>query len=301
MTTLLAAVDNSAASCPVISAATALARVLGATVEAVHVAEDGSSTARGAADALSVPFRSVRGEPLEQLLHLIAAREVVGAAIGVRGLPGSHRPMGHLAVELADRSEKPLLLVPPEAELRDELQRVLIAMEGTASRPRRLGARCSSSTPWVWRWSSSTSTMPLVCRASRTRCSTSPTPMPTRSSPGTRAVCNAPSSSSVSAIQPTRSSRPPRRAPSISSQWAGPTAAARAGRSWPGVSSSAAPDRCSWCPCNDRRRVVAVHDQSGNGGWRSDSRRRRAAPRDPGPTLGPHRALERRAGADRRC
>jgi nucleotide-binding universal stress UspA family protein len=138
MTKLLAAVDNSAACGPVISSARILAPVLGAEVEAVHVSEDDGNTARASADALGVPLRTVRGDPLEQLLALIARDDVVGAAIGVRGLPGGHRALGHLAVELADRSEKPSLVVPPETQPPEELRRVLIAMEGTASRPRRL-------------------------------------------------------------------------------------------------------------------------------------------------------------------
>ena len=115
-----------------------LAPVLGATMECVHVAEDGGNTAQAAADALDLPLHVVRGEPLEELLTLLGYADVVGAVVGVRGLPGSHRPPGHLAIELADRSEKPLLVVPPETCPPDELHRVLIAMEGTPSRPRRL-------------------------------------------------------------------------------------------------------------------------------------------------------------------
>ena len=138
MTTVLAAVDNSAASRPVISMARVLAPVLGATVEAVHVSEDDGDTARASAAALSVPFRTVPGDPLERLLSLIANDDVVAGAIGVRGLPGGHRPPGHLALAIAERSEKPLLVVPPETRAPEALHRVLIAMEGTPSRPRRL-------------------------------------------------------------------------------------------------------------------------------------------------------------------
>jgi nucleotide-binding universal stress UspA family protein len=138
MPTLLAAVDNSAACAPVIHMAKVFAPILGAAVEAVHVAENGSDTAEASARSLDVSFRAVRGDPLAQLLGILADPDVVGAAIGVRGLPGSHRAPGHLALELADRSEKPLLAVPPETQAPEELRRVLIAMEGTPSRPRRL-------------------------------------------------------------------------------------------------------------------------------------------------------------------
>jgi hypothetical protein len=138
MATLLAAVDNSAACSPVIRMAKVLAPILGADVEAVHVAENGFDTAEASARSIDVPFRAVHGNPLGQLLGLLGDRDVVGAAIGVRGLPGSHRAPGHLMVELADQSEKPLLAVSPESHIPDELSRVLIAMEGTPSRPRRL-------------------------------------------------------------------------------------------------------------------------------------------------------------------
>jgi nucleotide-binding universal stress UspA family protein len=138
MSTVLAAVDNSAASRPVICMAKVLAPILGATVEAAYVSEDDGDTARGCAEALSVPFRAVQGDPLEQLLALISRDEVVAAAIGVRGLPGGQRPPGHLALAVADRSEKPLLVVPPETRAPEALHRVLVAMEGTPSRPRQL-------------------------------------------------------------------------------------------------------------------------------------------------------------------
>jgi nucleotide-binding universal stress UspA family protein len=138
MSTVLAAVDNSAASRPVIGMATVLAPVLGSTVEAVQVTEDDGDTARACAEGVDVPFRTVRGDPLEQLLSLISSDDVVAAVIGARGLPGGRRPPGHLALAVADGTDKPLLLVPPEARAPERLRRVLVAMEGTASRPRRL-------------------------------------------------------------------------------------------------------------------------------------------------------------------
>jgi nucleotide-binding universal stress UspA family protein len=138
MPTLLAAIDNSAACTPVIRTAKVLAPMLGAAVEAVHVAENGFGTAEASAQALDVPFRALRGDPLAQLLEVLADRDVVGTAIGVRGIPGTYRGPGHLAVELADQSDKPLLAVPPETPVPHALRRVLTALEGTSSRPRRL-------------------------------------------------------------------------------------------------------------------------------------------------------------------
>ena len=61
MKRVLAAVDNSLAVKPVIATACALAELLGAQVEAVHVKTDGRRTAQSAADAAGVPLRAVSG------------------------------------------------------------------------------------------------------------------------------------------------------------------------------------------------------------------------------------------------
>lgn len=135
---VIAAIDNSAASRPVLAMALALAPVLGATVEAVHVREDGGSTARATADGLGVAFSAVDGDPLERIASLAAADDVAAVVVGARGHPGGRRPAGHLALALADHLDKPLLVVPPDADPPERVRRVLVAMEGTRAKTRTL-------------------------------------------------------------------------------------------------------------------------------------------------------------------
>jgi nucleotide-binding universal stress UspA family protein len=138
MSRVLACIDNSAAARPVLAVARVLAPVLNATVQAVHVREDGDRTARAAATSLGLPLRVLDGDPLEQLARLAAEDDVVGVVVGARGRPAGRRPAGHLALGIANRVATPVILVPPDAELPSELHRVLVALEGTPRNARRL-------------------------------------------------------------------------------------------------------------------------------------------------------------------
>jgi len=137
MTKVIAAIDNSLAAHPVVMMASVLAEVLGATVEVLHVSDDDGSTARACADRLGVPFRRCGGDPLDCIRAAAEADDVVAVAIGARREPSGHH-VGHLARQIADAIDKPLLVVPPEAELPAHLHSVVIAMEGTPSRTRNL-------------------------------------------------------------------------------------------------------------------------------------------------------------------
>ena len=138
MSLVIAAIDDSPAARPVLMAALAVAPALGASLEAVHVIEDGDTTARAAAEAAGVPFRSLEGDPLEQLIAMSQEPEVAAVVIGARGRPGGHRPAGHLALQLAGRADAPVVVVPPDAEPLERLHRVLVAMEGTPAKARSL-------------------------------------------------------------------------------------------------------------------------------------------------------------------
>src|SRR5437870_3779483 len=63
MTKILAAVDNSPAAAPVLSVAADVARIARSSVDAVHVDEGGSRTARGMAEAAGLPLRILDGRP----------------------------------------------------------------------------------------------------------------------------------------------------------------------------------------------------------------------------------------------
>ena len=139
MSRVVAAVDDSAATVPVLAVARALAPVLGATVEAVQViSETAGRTAKASADASGVPFRAVAGDPVEVLAGIASDDDVVACVLGARGSPGGARPVGHVALALADRIDKPVVVVPPELPADRPLRRVVIAMEGGPGMPRTL-------------------------------------------------------------------------------------------------------------------------------------------------------------------
>jgi nucleotide-binding universal stress UspA family protein len=136
MSTVLAAIDNSLASRPVIGAARSLAAILGARIEAIHVQVDGGRTATETAAAAGVPLGIARGDVVEALTRAGEPEEIVALAIGARGRPSDRRPLGSTATAVATLASKPVLIVPPHADVSQPYRRVLVPLEGTlASSP----------------------------------------------------------------------------------------------------------------------------------------------------------------------
>jgi nucleotide-binding universal stress UspA family protein len=133
MKTVLAAVDDSLAGKPVIATARALAEVLGARVEAVHVQTDGGRTARNAAGAAGIPFHTVSGPVVQRLIACGERPDVVALVIGARGTPAGRRPLGGTAAAVATRLGKPVVTVPPEARVPATFRRVLVPLEASLS------------------------------------------------------------------------------------------------------------------------------------------------------------------------
>jgi hypothetical protein len=131
MSKVLATLDNSLADTPVLSTANALAPILGADVEAVHVRTNGARTAERTAKAAGVPLRTLTGDVVERIVAAGEAPEVVALAIGARGRP-SGRPLGATAVSVATALLKPVVVVPPDAQV-SSIGRVLVPLEGTVS------------------------------------------------------------------------------------------------------------------------------------------------------------------------
>jgi nucleotide-binding universal stress UspA family protein len=136
-TVIIAAIDNSPAARPVVLTAVALAPVFGTTVEAVHVAEDGCMTARACAEALGVPFQRLEGDAFTRLTEVMAEDWVAALVVGVRSLPNKRRS-GHLAIALASTLDKPVVVVPPQAQPVAVIHSVLLGIEGTPSKARAL-------------------------------------------------------------------------------------------------------------------------------------------------------------------
>ncbi|HXX88601.1 MAG TPA: universal stress protein [Acidimicrobiales bacterium] len=140
MTSVIAAIDNSAAARPVLSMARAVAEVLRAEPIAVHVLEDGDATAQAVAKAGGTRLHVLKGEPLDELERTVNEGDVVALVLGSRdvGGGGGARPAGHLALQLAGRTDKPVIAVPPDAHPPERIRTVLIAMEGTPGKARAL-------------------------------------------------------------------------------------------------------------------------------------------------------------------
>ena len=138
MSRIIAAIDNSAAARPVLVMAEAVATALAGSLDVVHVVEDGDATARAAAESAGATLRSLTGDPADQLTRTVADDEVVALVLGARGRHGGPRPAGHLALVLADRTDKPVVVVPPDARPPKRLRNVLVAMEGSPGKARAL-------------------------------------------------------------------------------------------------------------------------------------------------------------------
>jgi nucleotide-binding universal stress UspA family protein len=135
MSIVLAAIDSSAAARPVLVAASALGRVLGARVEAVYVADEESQTARACADAAGVPYTRIPGDPVPEICARAARDDVVAVAIGARRRL-NRRHIGERARAVATAVDKPVLVVPPEADPAERIRTVVVAMEGTPGKAR---------------------------------------------------------------------------------------------------------------------------------------------------------------------
>jgi nucleotide-binding universal stress UspA family protein len=133
MKTVLAAVDNSLATKPVLASARAFADLLGAEVSGVYVRTNGEEGPRALAEAADVPFRVMRGDVVERLVNAASAADVTAVVIGAHGLPTHPRPLGSTAEAVATAVVKPVLVVPPEADPPERFTRVLVPLEGTLS------------------------------------------------------------------------------------------------------------------------------------------------------------------------
>jgi len=146
MRKIIAAIDNSAAARPVLEMAQAVARALAGTRDAVHVIEDGDQTARASAEAVGAVLHVLSGDPVDQLTLAVSGEDVVALVLGARGSPSGPRPAGHLALALASVTDKPVVVVRPDAEPPTTLRRVLVAMEGSPGKARALKRTIQLST-----------------------------------------------------------------------------------------------------------------------------------------------------------
>jgi nucleotide-binding universal stress UspA family protein len=133
MKTVLAALDNSLAGTPVVAGARALASLLDAHTEAVHVLTNGARTARSTASAAGLPLRTASGPVIDRLIDEGNADDVVALAIGARSTPIARHPLGSTAAAIASAVMKPVIVVPPDARVAKEFRRLLVPIEGAVA------------------------------------------------------------------------------------------------------------------------------------------------------------------------
>ncbi|MGA2470661.1 MAG: universal stress protein [Solirubrobacteraceae bacterium] len=129
MTRVVAAIADDAAAPGVLATAIAISKLHAATVEAVHVGEDRFDAAIAeAARSAGVTLRTVAGSPVEALARAAEAEDVHAIVLGVAG----KRPPGSTALALITALEKRVVVVPADGAASRSIERVLVALDGTA-------------------------------------------------------------------------------------------------------------------------------------------------------------------------
>jgi nucleotide-binding universal stress UspA family protein len=131
MTKVIAAIDDSPAAGPVLATAGAVARLFDASLEAVHVRQDGHAAATRAANAAGLLLSAVEGGVVESLVAAGSRPDVSVLVLGTRDAPSASRPLGSTALEVIRAVEKPVVLVPPRAAAPARIRSVLLPLEGT--------------------------------------------------------------------------------------------------------------------------------------------------------------------------
>ncbi len=146
MSQVIAALDASPALSHVAHAARAVANRLGADVAGVHVVEPKSPSLEELGTRAGFPVSALHGEPAEALLERIESPEVDLVVLGARPPRDDQVALGHVALDVATRTTRPLLVVPAHDRFgRDgSVSRVMLplgARAGTTAVARRLVER----------------------------------------------------------------------------------------------------------------------------------------------------------------
>lgn len=132
MSIVLAAVDPSPVTPAVVAAARALAHLAGASVDAVHVAVDGRSTAEPGLPVDGMTVRTLHGPVEAGLVQALGADDVIAGVFGARAARGGRVPTGRTALHVLERATKPVVVVPPDGPgSARPIQRLLLPLEGT--------------------------------------------------------------------------------------------------------------------------------------------------------------------------
>lgn len=133
MRTVLAALDSRPAPGPIIDTAVGIAKLMGATVGAVHVRNDASENPPATTDLVGVGLRVVDGPVEVGLLRALSDPNVIAGVFGARANPSDRRPVGYTALHVLERTSKPVVIVPPAAAAGSprSFRRLLLPLEGS--------------------------------------------------------------------------------------------------------------------------------------------------------------------------
>lgn len=133
MARVIAAITSDSAAEVVLSTATAVSRLFGARVEALHVG-GAQITLSSAAKRAGVPLRDVAGETAQVLADAAASEDVAALVIGARGAVVGKRPAGSTALGVITLQQRPVVVVPPDAPVINRpIESVLVPLDGTAA------------------------------------------------------------------------------------------------------------------------------------------------------------------------
>jgi Universal stress protein family len=110
-----------------------LGELIGARTEAIHVTEAGTQPPVLLASDLGVPLRVCGGSVRSVLLDAFGDPAVAMAVLGARHAESGRRPAGLTALHLVERTDKPVVVVPPETAQRGRrrIRRLVLPLEGS--------------------------------------------------------------------------------------------------------------------------------------------------------------------------
>lgn len=138
---VVAAIDEGAAAEPVLVAAIELSTLLKADLAVVHASEAADPVSLfELAARFSVRLQVTTGDPIAALVDVIDDEDVIMGVLGSRNQPrtdtqpSDHAPVGHAALAISERVNKPIVVVPPTFHPRTPLsfKKILVPLDGTA-------------------------------------------------------------------------------------------------------------------------------------------------------------------------
>ncbi len=129
MSTVLAAVDATAAARSVLATAVVVGRQLHLDPRAIYVG-DAPEAATAWAQEFGVPITVVQGQPHVRIIEASEDPDVEMVVLALHGLPRRSEP-GRTARQVATHVTKPVLVVPPDVPTRSAPGTVLFPLDGT--------------------------------------------------------------------------------------------------------------------------------------------------------------------------